>query len=140
MTTIVLVGNTLAADRRVTIGDTVVGDNYKKVFKTPDGWIGAWAGSLADGHAFQAWACGDRDSMPPGGSYAGVLVDTRGRVYEFENGKPLPNPRKKKFMAWGSGTAAALGALYAGATAKKAVLIAQKIDSASGGGVDEVSI
>ena len=140
MTTIVLVGNTLAADRRVTIGDTIVGDDFKKVFKTPDGWIGAWSGSLTGGHAFQSWAFGDREGMPPGGNYDGVLVDVRGRVYNFENGKPLPNSRKKRFMAWGSGTAAALGALYAGATAKKAVLIAQKIDSASGGGVDEVSI
>lgn len=140
MTTIVYAGGVLAADRRVTLGDTIVGDTYRKVFVTPDGFLGAWAGSVASGHAFAEWASGSRDTEPPRGQYSGILIGPKGKVYEFEEGRPMPNPRRAKFYTWGSGSPAALGALHAGADARKAVLIAQKIDSASGGGVDVVKL
>lgn len=140
MTTIVYRDGTLAADRRVSHGDSIVADTYRKVFETHDGWYGAWCGAVVDGHAFQIWADDLRDKPPPKGHYTGVLVSPKGVVHEFENGVILPRPRKKKFFAWGSGANTALGALHAGADARKAVLIAQKVDAFSGGGVDSIKI
>ena len=111
MTTIVYSRGLLAADKRVTFGGTIDGDTYRKVFKTPDGWCGAFCGSAADGYAFAEWALGARDEAPPKGDYIGILISPRRVVYEYERGRALPKPRKKKFYAWGSGAVAALGAL-----------------------------
>jgi hypothetical protein len=140
VTTVVYSAGTLAADRRVTIGGSICGDSYRKVFTTPDGWLGAWAGGVAAGNEFEAWAKTDRKTKPPTGECIGILVTPKGRVVEYEDGLRIPNPRRSKFHAWGSGAPAALGALHAGADPRKAVLIAQKVDSASGGGVDVVSL
>lgn len=140
MTTIVYAHGVLAADRRVTEGSSIVGDAYRKVSCTPDGWLCAWAGAVADAHQFVEWAHKGRRLSPPKGDYNSVLITPKGEVMEFENGKRLPNSRRSKFRTWGSGGDAALGALMAGATAKQAVLIAQKIDSCSGGGCDQLKL
>lgn len=141
MTTVVYSNGVLAADRRITQGGEIVGDTYKKVFRTQDGWIGAWCGTVTDGYAFAEWAINTtREDMPPRGDYVGILINPKGKVFEFEHGKPLPATRRRKFYTLGSGGTAALGALYAGASVKKAVQVAQKIDSASGGGVDVIEL
>ena len=143
MTTVVYRDGVLAADRRITHGRYIDSDACNKLFRTPDGWIGAFCGGAAAGNAFGMWALGDRDKPAPKGNYTGILVSPKRTVYEFECGLPLgplPKPRKNFFYAWGSGGPSALGALHAGADAKKAVLIAQKVDSGSGGGADILTI
>lgn len=122
------------------MGREIVGDTFKKVFKTSDGFIGAWCGVATAGQAFVNWANGDRLEHPPRGDYTGILINPKGRVFEFDEGKQLPAARRRKFYTWGSGGTAALGALHAGASVKKSVQIAQKIDSASGGGVDVIEL
>ena len=141
MTTVVFYDGVLAADRRVTMSGEIVADAYRKVGVTHDDWLFAWCGKCADAMTFVEWAHGDRSDKPPKGDYCSLLISPNGkRVFEFEDGKILPKARKRKFFALGSGSTAALGALYAGATAKQAVLIAQKIDTSSGGGADTISI
>jgi 20S proteasome alpha/beta subunit len=140
MTTVVYRDGVLAADRRSSFASTVATDSMKKVFRTPDKCLGGFAGSVKFFLPYKEWARGDRQEPAPKGDYVGILVHPDGSIVEYERGNPIVIERRAPFVAWGSGSTAALGALHAGADARTAVLIAQKVDKGSGGGVDTIKL
>lgn len=132
MTTICYRDGVLASDSLVTLGSTKVHGSYQKIRRI-DGYLVGTAGSVAACQAFVDWLrMGGEDDTPPKGEYGALIVDTKGKVREIENGSILPVPRGAKFFALGSGGPYALAAMYAGASAAEAVKIAAKIDTNTG--------
>jgi 20S proteasome alpha/beta subunit len=142
VTTVAYRDGVLAADRRVTQGDRIMQYRYQKVYKNQHGWLYGACGKVADMERFFEWADpfdgAPGGEPPPKGEFEGLMVSPKGAVFEVEDGTWWR--AKTKLHAVGSGASAALGALHAGADALTAVKIAQLIDSASGGGVDFVTI
>lgn len=66
------------------------------------------------------------------GAEMAIIVHEDGACFEIS---PVP-----EFAAWGSGMPAALGALYAGASAEEAVRIAGLIDTSTGGAVQSMPV
>lgn len=139
MTTLVYRDGVLAADSRITVGDTYL-DGWRKVRRISDGSLVGFTGSLPSGQAFIDWATNGFDGPPPKGEYSGVLISSTGKIVEFEDGSPIAFPKRSLFQAWGSGRQAALGALHMGATAVEAVKIANKINNTTGGRVHSLKL
>ena len=77
------------------------------------------------------WERKTKLDLPDIGATTTVLVITKdARVYAFEGDSWYP--LQGEFLAWGSGQDAALGAFHMGATARRAVEIACKVDRNSG--------
>lgn len=134
MTTLVYRAGVLAADSRTTSGDVIEPGAWPKVGRLKDGRAWGYCGNTADAMAFvRALNEGGAEKM---GDATLVVI---GDVLEvFEEGGSYVAPADVPFMAWGSGRAAALGALYVGASAHDAVVAACQVDSNSGGPVQSL--
>ena len=145
MTTIAWDGKRIAADRMCSIGNAPVRSPYPKirrlVYKNLPAVMGT-SGSVEYGHALMDWLqAGAHAGKEPelsndvDSNYCMVLLATKDGVYLFSNscvGVPLG------VIPWAAGSGAdyALGAMAAGACAKRAVEIAITLDVNSGCGVD----
>lgn len=136
MTVIVYRDNVLVADTRTINGDLINPTSTRKLFSLPDNGIAAIWGPLHDSYRLVTWRTGQgRDGPPPSDIDADARMLTIGRDLKltvYEGSHPMVEA-PAEFRAFGSGSCAALGALYNGATAINAARIATKVDPNSGG-------
>ena len=147
MTTIAFRSGILAADSRVTVHTEEGGARVfdcDKLFRKRGTFLGreqdvilATAGESASGMAFVDWFGSGRD-VPDifvhGDADFTVLVLSEDGLFEFDKwcrGEKVKN----EFYAVGSGAKAALGAMHMGASARKAVEVACKVDPYTAGPV-----
>lgn len=148
MTTIAWDGKTMAADRRYVIGGTPLRAPEPKIRRLTFRGEQAVAGASGDGthgDMLIAWlAAGAREDQPPSLSDSeedrcAVILATPSGVWVFANSITGVALGQIKWAA-GSGADYALGAMAAGASAKRAVGIAISLDINSGCGVDALRL
>lgn len=140
MTTLAFRSGTLAADSRTTTGGTIDPGLSKKVRRLADGRLVGTTGQSAEALRFVRWLEAGADGDAPAlHDSRVVIVETDGRIFvhEAEGWYPAAG---SDFYAWGSGAAAALGALHVGASAAEAVRAATFVDPSSGGPVQALSL
>jgi 20S proteasome alpha/beta subunit len=143
VTTIVYRDGVLAADRRATTKGKRYAGIARKIGRNKGGWLFGACGIASDTVLFQQWMLswpGKKrpNSAPPDGEYEALAISPSGQVFAAEPGAMWPY--ETEFVAIGSGMATALGALYHGASAREAVEIASLVDTATGDGVDTLSL
>lgn len=134
MTTIATDGRSMASDGRCCDGSGIITtDAIQKVYRLSDGSIAGFAGSAFDAPAWLEWLNGDRSGKPEDvwEKAEATILQPDGRVFIY-------NHHGRCFEAqlpYGTGTGGefARGAMMAGASPEKAVAIAMKRDSSSGG-------
>lgn len=138
ITTIAYRGGILAGDTRVTIGDNIVTDKQRKVWKTKDGYLLGAAGKVEDMERLRRVV---RKGVAVDATLdiSALLISPEGKVMLFE-GNTWVTQKGAKYYAIGSGHDVALAAMDAGADAVKAVKIAIKRDTGSGGHVKKVCL
>jgi len=133
MTTIAYRGGIVASDSLMSTSDIKVPGDFPKLFRMTDNSVVAATGTYSVAVNFIRWlAAGSPDKQPDLNGDAQVIQIFPKDIIRVYCGYSFFD-RKMPFMAWGSGSPAALGALHAGATAKEAVRCAIKVDSNSGG-------
>lgn len=142
MTTIVWDTKTFAADRQTTFGGTPVAGNKitKTKYKGQEAFIGT-AGEVEVCTAVEDWikaGCKGSPKLPEEPQFSAMIVVKSGEVY-FMSGSTFAHSMGKTKWAIGSGADYALGAMYAGRSAKEAVEIASQLDTGTGLGVDVVT-
>jgi ATP-dependent protease HslVU (ClpYQ) peptidase subunit len=138
VTTIAYKAGTLAADSRVTTGDTIISDKHLKVHRLRDGRLVAWAGSVEDSERLLSALRAGTD-LPQLGDIEALIVSPDGSVHLYE-GNLLVKQKLQPHYALGSGGSLALAAMDAKATAPEAVRIAINRDTGSGGRVRSVKL
>ena len=133
MTTITYRDGVLCADTASFIcgGDARIPGATKKIHRLADGGIFGGAGKSFALQKVREWLNGDRKGTIPAGNEAtAIWVRPDGSVAMIDGDyiEEFIGP----FFAVGSGASAALGAMYAGATAEEAVRIAAKVDPYTG--------
>ena len=135
MTTIVFRDGVLAADTRSIRGDRITPGIARKIGRNPDGTLWAVTGELAEAMAFVRDV---QDGVPKPRKIPDtatvILIKPTGLngVVQVNEGEGWFEYGDIPFVAFGSGMAPALGALYQGATAEEAVRIAAKVDPGTG--------
>lgn len=127
---------TIVCNRDEMAGDTLICSDTKatatKVFRHKGNCIGV-AGSYIDCLEFVRWWKSGAKDEPPETQEVDALVLTKdGRILMF-NQHHMFFELEDEFAAIGSGGAAALGAMHAGATPRQAIQIAGLVDPATGG-------
>jgi ATP-dependent protease HslVU (ClpYQ) peptidase subunit len=136
MTTLVWRAGVLASDSRTCIGDVIQPGAWPKVGRLDDGRAWGYCGNTADATVFiAALNAGTAAKL---GDATLVVIGEHIEVFEDEGSFRVPP--STEFMAWGSGRAAALGALYVGADARAAVEAACQVDANSGGPVQSLTV
>jgi len=143
VTTIAWDGRTMAADRQINAGNTPLRSLQPKVLRIndPDGrpCLIGFSGSVYMYRAWLHWLSGgDEPRWREDDHWSLLLIDHSGYAWvraSFSNGWA---PHGRRVWAIGSGCDYALGAMYAGASAERAVIIASKLDVNTGFGVDVV--
>lgn len=138
MTTIAYKKGELAADSRIVVGDTIITDGHRKVHRLRDGRLVAWAGSVEDAERLVT-ALRKGHPMPRLDCISALLVSPDGTVELYE-GNVWIKQGKQPHYAVGSGSPYALAAMDAGVGAKRAVQIAIKRDTSSGGRVQTLKL
>lgn len=131
MTTIAFRDGIVVADSRANRGGWLNTGDVVKLYRVKDG-VCAIEGAAGATTALRSWlerAEGEKPKMTGDASVIHIRNDGVITVHEAGGEEIQPGP----FMAWGSGAPIALGAMYAGATAKQAVEIAAKVDPYTGG-------
>jgi ATP-dependent protease HslVU (ClpYQ) peptidase subunit len=125
----------------MTRGGYVAAGHITKVRRLSDGRLAGFLGSAAPGSAYVRWLDAGGNGDPPdlADQATVVVISPSGEIALHEEGAWHP-VEGAEFAAWGSGAAAALGALYCGATAVQAVEAAIRVDPGSGGAVQCVSL
>lgn len=138
MTTIACDGLSMAADGLcVDHTDMVVERSLAKIRRLADGRICGGAGSSFDFDSWTHWLTDGKPDEAPmtDNTFCGLILHPDGRLLWVDHkGRELPQSVP---AAIGSGAVFAMGAMYAGASAKKAVEIATLLDVHSGGTVRE---
>ena len=121
-------------------GDTQLTDeggplsHGRKVYKVGGVCVGI-AGTYADCQRFLRWYRGKRDKpLKKLGDVSAIMLTPEGRIFCFD-GDSHPYLITDPFMAIGSGAQAAMAAMHMGATPRRAVQIASKVDSYTGGSI-----
>lgn len=147
MTTIAWDGRTLAGDRRSVFGVTPMLEPIPKIYRiTYQGLdsIAGYAGSLVYCQRVLAWikAGCDQDKRPEkekdDDEFSVVVINNNGITYF--NDRFYPESLGFRPWAIGSGRDYAIGAMAAGASAKKAVGIAASYDVFTGGEIDVLTL
>lgn len=137
MTTIACDGKSMAGDGMViNRADMVCGLNTEKVARLDDGSIIGSCGDFIEIQALVAWLNGGE--KPDVSNCSALVLKPDGRVFYHEGasvGAPAELP-----AAIGSGAALAMGAMLAGASPGKAVMIAAERDVYTGGTITVLSI
>ena len=128
MTTICAKDGIIASDTRMT-GGSYMTEGLKKVFQVGDEWIGL-AGEVCKFPEFIDWYRGDTDEKPNIEDMEVLVMHKNGDLSIFE-GKCVAIP-VGKCGAIGSGAQFAMGAMYAGKTAKESIKIAAQLDQNTG--------
>lgn len=147
MTTIVARGNTMAADGKVTAGDTDNGDpgyvvalNDVKIWKCPDGSLCGAAHTADQCDSFRRATEAGKDP-PTLDNCEGLMLKPDGSLYHYEGTVWKKLDRKDfPFYAIGTGGRFALAAMKASADALRACQIAVEMDPWSGGVVSLLTI
>lgn len=137
MTTLVYRDGVLAADSRGTRNGMICPGAVNKV-AVVDGRLVGFVGDTAFGQRFVRDLREGREPADLEGEAIAVIVDSDGTVRVHQNATWYVE--EGPFAAWGTGLAAALGALHMGATADQAVEAACEVDPNSGGPVQIVSL
>lgn len=137
MTTIAWDGITLVADRQTTKGSTR--GSMKKIYQLNNNKFLAGAGDTVEINMVYQWlkAGGKKKSKPDIEESEFLLLDKRARLCYSMDHRLVPM-LCEGYAAIGSGSDFALGAMHAGATAERAVIIASKLDVYTGEGVDKI--
>ena len=133
MTTIAYRAGVLVADSLVTAAGMRCG-YVRKIAKSSSGWMGGTSGNLQDMAIFNEWIEHDCPNMPPktDGDCDGFVVAPSGALMLWA-GKGILVPMEAEFTAVGSGERYAMAVMEAGLNAKRAVEIACRLDTGSGG-------
>ena len=145
MTTIAYKDGFIAADGQVTSGsDTAIKDDHTKIFKfkyDKKPCIVAACGTLYSNAIII-----ETTKMVLDGALASPLkgatmfISYNNKLYYCDDDTGMIELNKKKFYAIGSGEQFAMGAMEMGASAKKAVMIASKLDPWTGGKIKTAKI
>jgi ATP-dependent protease HslVU (ClpYQ) peptidase subunit len=139
MTTIAYRDGVLAGDTQVIDGKDLVVGHQRKVRKLDDGSLFGYAGDVEGSEVLLRSFNSKQLSGPPECRDLNALIITpRGKVYLYEGRiwvKQAPG-----YYALGTGSAVALAAMDAGATAEQAVKIGINRDTGSGGKVQAVRL
>lgn len=131
MTSIAWDGKCLAADSRITRGQTVLAETERKVFRLR-GYLFASAGHLNDCDRWTAWFIrGCRGRRPSMRNVSALVIDPKGNAFLHDTA-PEPTPARAG-IAIGSGRKFAMSAMRGGADARRAVKIAAEFDPHTGG-------
>jgi len=133
-------GKTLAADRQATSGN--LRRTTTKITRHGDVLI-AGTGTQSSTQAVREWILEGANpssfpSLPADDPSAVWVINRNGTVVKFEN-SPFGMVYHDKVFAEGSGRDFALGAMFMGADAVKAVEVACVYDIYCGGGIDTLS-
>jgi ATP-dependent HslUV protease subunit HslV len=103
--------------------------SVRKIFRLQDGSLVGFAGDLSEGMKLIDWLDdgGDRETRPGLQNVHGLVVRPSGRITLYEAGIAI-SPRRPKYIAIGTGQAAAMGAMFHGANAVGAVRAAIEHD------------
>jgi ATP-dependent protease HslVU (ClpYQ) peptidase subunit len=133
VTTIATDGKVMAADGLITGDGIVYSRSARKVFKLNDGGVVGISGSSYNASPFVEWLekGGDKPTLPDG--FEAIVVTPKGRCLSYnEYCRAIPEELP---TACGSGRQLAMGAMEAGASPRKAVQIAARRDTCTGGKV-----
>lgn len=140
MTTIAFDGTHLCADTLITAGSERVG-YQSKIYAFSSGYV-AYCGDVTACHVVLDWIRkGARKNARPVlelESSFELLWIKKGKVFVVDE-ELFPRPGFTPYTL-GSGAAYALAALHLGCTARQAVELAIKLDTGSGGDIDEVCV
>lgn len=136
---------TWAWDGKVLAADRLCGSHLSvgKIFKLPDGSYLTGSGTYDEIVEVATWIIKfsmDESKRPEISETSMVIVDKQGVASWLTVPWLRPVQINEPFMAGGSGSDFALGALDAGMGAKRAVEIACKYDKMSGNGVDAIRV
>lgn len=142
MTCVAWDGKHLAADRQAT--NSEMRRAVRKVHRLKTGELVAITGLEDGGRELIDWyeAGADRDKWPPlqaTNDWVRMIVVRGAAVFEYGQ-RPVAIRINAPFFAWGSGRDFAMGALAAGASARRAVEIASRFNVYCGLGVDQVRV
>ncbi len=139
MTIIVYKNGIMAADSGAYFGDTL-GSYRRKIKRNDAGDLACASGNSDFCHAFGAWFVEGELGDPPTTlnqddktQNEAMIVRASGRVYFMNN--QIIYPTEQDWGVTGSGSTVALGALYAGGDAVKAVKAAIVFDCHCGGDI-----
>lgn len=144
MTTIAYDGLAVAADRQSTFGSTPVAcvtpKLHRLTFESEEAIVGA-CGAISSFAPAVEWLRNRKKPRPqfvPSGDpdFSIMVVTKSGRVLYAAGDLQFVELPKRHAWAIGSGCDYALGAMMAGANAHDAVLIAGKLDTGTGMGID----
>lgn len=131
MTTVVCNRDMMASDSQLTGTHKAAA---KKMWKFKDGIVGI-AGEYAACVQFVRWLQDPEETDEPEMENVDAMVLTKdGRIFHY-NGSLLPFEVEDEFSAIGSGTQAAMAAMYMGACPERAIEIACAVDPGTGGRV-----
>lgn len=139
MTVIAWDGHSLAGDKLSNFAGLRTPTRKVYRIRKPDGAVvlaGA-AGHTGQCQAYMRWARNPKLPEPTLNDIEILLIDERGRCWLAENGLQWALVRSRCF-AIGSGAGVALGAMAAGASAKEAVVVTNRLVMSCGFGVDVV--
>lgn len=121
--------------------DGVLQHRVQKIHRVGGGLVG-FAGSIAYGLAIVEWLKdgADDEQYPKEKDGTVIIVDSHGRISALEAESKTVCRIRDKFVAIGSGSAVALGAMAAGATAYEAVKIASRFDAYTRGPIKAYQI
>lgn len=142
MTTIAYRDGVLAADTQTSIHDgcVITPDKSKKILRLSDGSLIAGSGIKRQISDFAKWCETKVGEKPDTEESTIIRISLDGGVIVYDGKTDERDVTGCPFYAVGSGAAAALGAMYAGARADQAVEIAMKVDPWTGGEVDVVRL
>lgn len=148
MTTIAFDGKTVAADRQVTVGGTPVKAPFPKItrvtYRGVKSIVGFTCGNVCHVMPVIEWIKNEcpMDDAPDihneGKDFSLMLVNADGVFYSSESLILVPLGMVK--WAVGSGSDFALGAMAAGANAKRAVTLTMGLDVSTGMGIDVLKV
>lgn len=139
MTTLAYRDGVLAADSHGECNGWKIQFNARKVRKLRDGRLVGCCGQPAEAEAYTHWLANDGKGEKPKLANSTVIeVRNDGSVLKHEEGGVCA--LNERFVAFGSGMGAALGALHMGAGARRAIQIAARVDSGTGGRVQSVRL
>jgi ATP-dependent protease HslVU (ClpYQ) peptidase subunit len=131
----------MAADTAVSDGD-VISNHTNKLRRMKDGTLVGYCGAFSASSTFMEWIArgAPSDEKPDVQGLMGIVVMPNGRKYLFESKRYGLIALRDSYCAIGSGQAVALGAMFAGAGAEKAIRAAIKHDRNTAGRVQTIRL
>jgi hypothetical protein len=140
VTTIAIRGCLVAADTGVTSSAGCRVGFMTKIARSPDGYVGGATGSSAFAYAFLEWVRGRRLGDAPAceDGDRGVVAELDGTITSYDRFGSCV--MRGPYFAIGSGSSEALGALFMGASAARAVEAAIAHDDGTFGEIEQLKV